>query len=62
MKVFIVWCKIDGQPEFDRLYATEEGARAYCQQQNTKPRYYGRCTFTHAKIYGEEESTNDAPE
>jgi hypothetical protein len=62
MNVFIVWCRIDGQPEFDRLYATEAGARAYCQQQNMRSRYYGRFTFTQAKVYGDEASTVDAVE
>ncbi len=62
VNVFIVWCRIDGQPEFDRLYATEQGARAYCQHknQNTKPGYYERFTFTQAKVYGDEAFTVDA--
>ena len=50
MKVFVVFNKERGVVEFDRIYATEHGARAYCQQQNAKPIYYGRCTFSETEV------------
>jgi hypothetical protein len=50
VKVFVVFCRIDGQPEYDRIYATEQGAREYCQQQNLRPRYYGRFTFNETEV------------
>jgi hypothetical protein len=49
-KVFVVLCRVDQETEFDRIYATEHGARAYCQQQNTKPVYYGRYTFHQSEV------------
>jgi len=52
-KVFIVLCRIDGQTEFDSVYATEQLARAHCDRHNSKPIYYGRCTWHPTKVIDE---------
>ena len=57
MTVFVVFCRIDGLEEYDRIYATEHGARAYCQQQNARPRYFGRFTFAATQVRDEEVAT-----
>lgn len=60
MKVFVVLNKDRGVTEFDCIYATEQGAQAYCQQQNAKPRYYGRCMFHEASVRETHASASDA--
>jgi hypothetical protein len=50
MKVFVVLCRIDQETEFSCIYETEKGARAYCQQENTKSSYYGRYTFHSVEV------------
>ena len=62
MKVFVVFCHIDGQSEYDRIYATEQGARAYCQEQNARPRYFGRFSFHETEVREEPAFASDAGE